>query len=83
VLRCLRPRNQLKGGISPGDSPWRVLTPPPHLCRPLTPACLQSQREEVISRERSSLHSAILSRFFAPARAAPSPGFATLLCGKA
>jgi hypothetical protein len=48
VLRCLRPRNQLKGGVSPGDSPWRVLTPPPHRCRPLTPACLQPQREDVI-----------------------------------
>jgi len=48
VLRCLRPRNELKAADSLGDSRWRVLTPPPHLCRPLTPACLQPQREDVI-----------------------------------
>jgi len=44
----LRPRNELKAADSLGDSRWRVLTPPPHLCRPLTPACLQPQREDVI-----------------------------------
>ncbi len=44
----LRLRNQLKGGDSLSDSPWRVLASPPHLCRPLTPACLQPQREDVI-----------------------------------